>query len=101
VDLKALKRIVDTEYADISSDSLIFRGKLRAFLKDGSFIDVWFSLKITDRFSYHWSGDMWTTAYSVMIISQILTGKLCRPFPSIFITALKMLSRRAILMMIP
>ena len=54
MDLKALKRIIDTEYADISSDSLIFRGKLRAFLKDGSFIDVWFSLKVMDRFSYHW-----------------------------------------------
>ena len=40
--------------ADISTDSIISRGKLRAFLNDGSFIDVWFSLKITGRFSYHW-----------------------------------------------
>jgi hypothetical protein len=53
-DLVVLKRIIDTEYADISTDSIISRGKLRAFLDDGSFIDVWFSLKITGRFSYHW-----------------------------------------------
>lgn len=49
-----LKRIIDTEYADISTDSIISRGKLRAFLDDGSFIDVWFSVKIAGRFSYHW-----------------------------------------------
>lgn len=53
-DLVVLKKIIDTEYADISTDSIISRGKLRAFVDDGSFIDVWFSLKITGRFSYHW-----------------------------------------------
>jgi len=26
----------------------------RAFIRDGSFIDVWFSLKVSGRFSYHW-----------------------------------------------
>ena len=50
----ALKVIVDTEYADITTDSIIIRGKLRAFVNDGSFLDVWFSLKVSDRFSYHW-----------------------------------------------
>jgi hypothetical protein len=49
-----LKRIIDAEYADILTDSIIFRGKLRAFVEDSSFIDVWFSLKISGRFSYHW-----------------------------------------------
>lgn len=49
-----LKRIIDTEYADISTDSIISLGKLRVFMDDCSFIDVWFSLKIPDRFSYHW-----------------------------------------------
>jgi hypothetical protein len=52
--LVALKRIIDTEYADVSTDSVIFRGKLRVFVVDDSFIDVWFSLKIPGRFSYHW-----------------------------------------------
>lgn len=49
-----LKRIIDTEYADISTDSIISRGKLRAFMCDGSFVDIWFSQKIKGRFSYHW-----------------------------------------------
>jgi hypothetical protein len=49
-----LKRIIDLEYAGISADSIIIRGKLRAFLIDGSFVDVWFSQKIPGRFSYHW-----------------------------------------------
>ena len=49
-----LKRIIDTEYAYLSNDSMISRGKLRAFLTDGSFIDIWFSQKIQGRFSYHW-----------------------------------------------
>jgi len=30
------------------SDSIISRGKLRTFLHDDSFIDVWFSLKISE-----------------------------------------------------
>ncbi len=50
----ALKKIIDIEYADLSTDSIIFRGKLRVFVKDGSFVDVWFSLKVPGRFSYHW-----------------------------------------------
>lgn len=49
-----LKRILDTEYVDILTDCIISRGKLRAFVEDGSFIDIWFSLKISGRFSYHW-----------------------------------------------
>ena len=53
-DLIVQKRIIDREYADIVTDSIISRGKLRAFVNDGSFIDIWFSLKISGRFSYHW-----------------------------------------------
>jgi len=49
-----LKRIIDIEYADICSDSIIYRGKLRVFITDGSFFDAWFSLKVPGRFAYHW-----------------------------------------------
>jgi len=28
--------------------------KLRIHLKDGSFIDIWFSKKIEGRYAYHW-----------------------------------------------
>jgi hypothetical protein len=27
---------------------------VRIILCDGSFVDVWYSLKLTDRYSYHW-----------------------------------------------
>ena len=50
VDLALLKRIIDLEYSGISTDSKISRGKLRAFLIDGSFVDVWFSQKIPGDF---------------------------------------------------
>jgi hypothetical protein len=49
-DLMVLKRIIDTEYADILTDSIISRGKLRAFVEDSSFIDIRFSLKISGDF---------------------------------------------------
>lgn len=28
--------------------------ELRIFLVDGSFVDVWYSLKLHERYSYHW-----------------------------------------------
>jgi hypothetical protein len=28
--------------------------ELRIFLIDGSFVDLWFSLKLRDRYSFHW-----------------------------------------------
>ena len=53
-DLSKLKRIVDIEYNDITSDSGIYHDKLRVFIRDGSIMDIWFSKKIPGRFSYHW-----------------------------------------------
>ena len=53
-DLGKLKRIVDIEYNDITRDSSIHHDKLRAFIRDGSVVDIWFSKKIPGRFSYHW-----------------------------------------------
>lgn len=56
IDLIKLKRIIDIEYQDILADagSDIFQGKIRAYILDGSFVDIWFSRKIPGRFSYHW-----------------------------------------------
>jgi hypothetical protein len=55
-DLEQIKRIIDVEYHDVLADigSEIYHGKLRAFIIDGSYIDVWLSLKIPGRFSFHW-----------------------------------------------
>ena len=54
-DLEALRRIAQEEFADIVVESRINAlNELRMILIDGSFIDVWFSLKLRKRYSYHW-----------------------------------------------
>lgn len=55
VELAQVVRIIDIEYHDIvQGASQVYHNKIRAHLLDGSFIDIWFSKKIPDRFSYHW-----------------------------------------------
>ena len=54
INLSRIKRIVDIEYARIVVSSEIFHNKLRIYITDGSFADIWFSTKIPGRFSYHW-----------------------------------------------
>ena len=56
IDLTKIKRISDIEYHDIlaGSGTDICRDKIRAYILDGSVVDIWFSKKIPDRFSYHW-----------------------------------------------
>jgi len=51
-----LKRIIDIEYHVIlaGAGTDIFHDKVRAYIRDGSFVDIWFSKKIPGRFSYHW-----------------------------------------------
>ena len=47
--------IAEIEFADIVVNAVVPGiNKLRLFLNDGSFIDVWFSLKLSGRYSYHW-----------------------------------------------
>ena len=53
--LKKLKEIAEVEYWDIVVDVIIFDiNELRIILKDNTFIDVWYSLKLKGRYSYHW-----------------------------------------------
>lgn len=56
IDLTKLKRIIDIEFHDVlgGSGTDIYHDKIRAFIKDDSFVDIWFSRKIQGRFSYHW-----------------------------------------------
>ena len=55
IDIRRLKEIAETEFSDIvqgaHSPDL---NELRIFIKEGSFVDVWFSLKRRGRYSYHW-----------------------------------------------
>src|SRR5438046_2574062 len=36
------------------SEEELLRQELRIILTDGSFVDVWFSLKLQGRYSFHW-----------------------------------------------
>ena len=55
VDVYRLREIAEAEFADVVvGTSIPGANELRLILKDGSFIDIWFSLKLKGRYSYHW-----------------------------------------------
>jgi hypothetical protein len=50
-----LRDIAETEFTDVVTAVMIPElNALRMFLIDGSFVDVWFSLKLQGRYSFHW-----------------------------------------------
>jgi hypothetical protein len=55
VDVQRLREIAEVEFATIVVEALVPDiNQLRIILSDGSFVDVWFSLKLRSRYSYHW-----------------------------------------------
>lgn len=55
VDVAALRNLAIAEFADIVAyTSIRHANELRIVLADRSFLDIWFSLTIADRYSYHW-----------------------------------------------
>jgi hypothetical protein len=55
VEVERLREIAEVEFADIVVEALIPDiNELRVILTDGSFVDVWFSLKLQGRYSFHW-----------------------------------------------
>jgi hypothetical protein len=47
--------IAEAEFSDIVVETLVpGLNELRIILVDGSFFDLWFSLKLANRYSYHW-----------------------------------------------
>ena len=55
VDTKRLREIAEVEVSDIVIEALVPDiNELRIVLRDGSFVDVWYSLKLSGRYSYHW-----------------------------------------------
>ncbi|MBN1147472.1 MAG: hypothetical protein JXA78_09460 [Anaerolineales bacterium] len=53
-DLNLLRRIAEVEFTAIVVQSGILENKLRVFLTDNSYVDVWVSRKLSDRFGFHW-----------------------------------------------
>jgi len=55
IDTQALKQIVDNEFAKYVNDvQEPFINELRIKLNDDSFVDVWYSINLENRYSYHW-----------------------------------------------
>lgn len=55
VDVKNLCDLAAIEFADtVTNAHSPGTNQARIYLIDGSFIDVWYSLKLAGRYSYHW-----------------------------------------------
>ena len=54
INLFEIEFLLRQEFADIVSNSLIIEGKIRLFLIDGTYIDLWWSKIFEGRFSFHW-----------------------------------------------
>jgi hypothetical protein len=55
INVEQLREIAEVEFSDIVVGTIIPDiNELRIVLSDGSFLDIWFSLKLKDRYSYHW-----------------------------------------------
>jgi hypothetical protein len=55
IDVNHLCEIAEVEFDDIVLEVYVpDLNECRIIIQDGSFIDVWFSLKLSGRYSYHW-----------------------------------------------
>lgn len=55
VDVERLREIAELEFADVVVQAFVPEvNQLRIILTDSSFVDIWFSLKLPGRYSYHW-----------------------------------------------
>lgn len=52
VDLKILERIALVEYSEIVKLTSMLHNKLRLYLFDNSYVDIWYSKKIKERRAY-------------------------------------------------
>ncbi len=59
MNISELKKIAENEYFDIiKNSSIVDNYRLILFLKEGSFINIWFSQKKLGKYSYHWERKM-------------------------------------------
>lgn len=52
--LSELQTIAEIEFCDIVSFCEISKDKLRLYLTDESFIDIWLSKKVLGHYAFHW-----------------------------------------------
>lgn len=54
VNVSGISEIAEIEFSDIVLSTTSKMNYLKIYISDGSFIDIWYSLKIEGRYSYHW-----------------------------------------------
>ena len=54
VQVDILKEIAEVEFSDIVVEVLTDLNTLRIIFTDESYCDIWFSLKLVGRYSFHW-----------------------------------------------
>ena len=55
VNVDRLRKIAEVEFSNLVAEAFVQgTNALRIILMDGSFVDIWFSLKLSSRYSYHW-----------------------------------------------
>jgi hypothetical protein len=52
--LATLRRIAEVEFADIVVQTDTLGSKVRVLLADTSYVDMWLSRKLAERFGFHW-----------------------------------------------
>lgn len=52
--LDDLQRVAQIEFSHLLVDALTIGEKVRLFLTDSSYIDLWISIRLTERFGFHW-----------------------------------------------
>ena len=54
IDIGKLIQIAEVEFPDIVEEVISGLNRMRIILKEGSVIDIWYSLTNIDRYAYHW-----------------------------------------------
>jgi len=54
IPIQVLRRIAEIEFSHIVVQTDLIGAKLRVFLVDSSYVDVWASQKLSGRFGFHW-----------------------------------------------
>ncbi|MCK4326395.1 hypothetical protein KAU86_02655 [bacterium] len=49
-----IRRIAEIEFSDIVEDTVFVQDTFRVLFSDRSYLDIWFSWKRRERYSYHW-----------------------------------------------
>jgi len=54
VNVEKLVQIAEIEFSDLVEEAISGLNWLRIFLKEGSYIDIWYSITNPGRYAYHW-----------------------------------------------